>query len=702
MVAVDIGGTFTDSVVLDESGRITTGKALSTPDDFAVGVIESIRDVAGGLALSDERELLARTRVFFHGCTVADNTLLTRSGPVTGVLATQGFGDTMLMMRGKLSRGLTESEAAHVSALQKPEPIVPRRLIAEVPERVDHRGAVIVPLDIEAASRAIGTLVKERGAESIAVSLLWSIRNDAHERQLAELVRERYPTVFVSLSSEIAPFLGEYERTVTVAFNAYIGPTISRYLTNLQRALSERGLAREMLVMQAYGGVLGVDASCKNAVGMIESAPAAGVSGCAFQGALIGKPNAIVTDMGGTTFKVGVVREGRLEREYNPVFARYDILSPKIWVESIGAGGGSVAWIDPLTRLLKVGPQGAGAQPGPVCYGLGGVEPTVSDADVVLGYLNPDYFLGGRIQLDRQAAVDAIDEYVARPMGMSVTEAASAIYRITNAHMSDLIHRATVERGYDPRSFVLFAVGGAAPVHASRYAADLGVREVVIPATSAVQGALGLISSDVVYEYGRSDHLAWPPDVERINANFAALAQRAEADVRAAGLQASPLTLQRSLDLRYRFQTHELNTPLAAGIEPVRVDDLPAMERAFDALYAETYGAGSGYSDAGMEIVTFRLRAQVALPRPQLQAQVRRERAAVRPHGTRQAYFQENGAYIETAIYREDELAPGSTVLGPAIIESPVTTIVINPGDTLTMDEFRNVRLLVGSRGAGK
>jgi N-methylhydantoinase A len=698
VVGVDIGGTFTDCVVVDDEGRITLGKALSTPDDFALGAVHAVGDAATQLGMASERELLASTHLFFHACTVAENTLLTRSGPRTGLLTTAGFGETILMMRGKTAEGLTEAEAAHLSTLQKPEPIVPRNLIGEVPERVDYKGAVIMDLDDDAAARAIDELVT-RGVQSFAIALLWSIKNDAHERRLARILEQKYPEIFYSLSNEVAPFLGEYERTVTTVFNAYIGPTISRYLANLQQTLRERGLRREPLIMQAYGGVLGIEATAKNAVGMIESGPAAGVVGSSFQGELVEQRNILAADMGGTTFKVGVIRNGEVERDYSPVIMRYNILSTKIWVESIGAGGGSIAWIDPEAGLLKVGPEGAGAKPGPVCYGLGGTEPTVSDADLILGYLNEDYFFGGRMRLDRDGATRALEEKIAAPLNVSLLQAASGIYRVTNAHMADLVRRATVERGHDPRAFVLYAYGGAGPVHAGRYAAELGIKQIMIPPTSAVQGGMGLISSDVAYEFGMSDHAQFPPDVERMNRNFASLIERGYRELRAAGFADEDVLVQRSLDMRYRFQTHELNVPLPPGTWEITEAYMGELDTLFDALYEQAYGEGSGYREAGKDIITFRLRVLGKLPKPQL------KKLALGPSspgsalkGRRPVFFEEHGDYVSTPVYQFEQIGPGMEMAGPAVIESPITTIVVNPHDLASMDEFRNIRIRIGGQ----
>ncbi len=695
IVGVDIGGTFTDCVVMDEQGTVTLGKALSTPEDFAVGALDAVRDAARNLGLGSETELLRATRCVFHACTIAENTLITRTGPKTGLLTTKGFGDTLLIMRGRTTEGLTETDAFRASTQSKPEPIIPRSLIEEVSERIDYKGSALIRLEAAEIERAVRELLG-RGAESVAIAFLWSLANDAHERALAEFIREHHPSVYLSLSSEVAPFLGEYERTATTAFNAYVGPKIAAYLKRLRTLLLAKGLTHEPLVMQAYGGVLGIDDTCKNAVGTIESGPAAGVMESRFIGAQLGVINILATDMGGTTFKVGVIRDGAVEVDHKPIFMRYQLYLTKIWVESIGAGGGSLVWIDPETGLLKVGPHGAGSSPGPVCYGLGGTEVTVSDADLILGYLNEDCFLGGRMRLDKEKALRALREKIAEPMRMSVAEAASGIYRITNSHISDLVRRATVERGFDPREFTLFAYGGAAPVHAGRYAAELGIKEVVVPLTASVHGAAGLVSSDVIYQFGKSDHLAVPADIERVGENFAGLVRRAIASLRGAGFNDGEITVIRSLDMRYRQQVHELNVPFAPGISELSEPEIEGIYMRFDELYEHTYGPGAGYREAGKEIMAFRVLAIGDLKKPKLRKyplKMTRGEAALK--GERNVYFEGQEDFILTKIYDYGRLAPGSELSGPAIIETPITTIVVNPKDRATVDEFLNVKLFL-------
>jgi N-methylhydantoinase A len=696
IVGVDIGGTFTDCVAMDELGAVTLGKALSTSNDFAVGAINAVGDAARNLGLSSENELLAATKFFFHACTVADNTLITRMGPKTGLLTTEGFGDTLLIMRGRTTEGLTESDAFRASTQSKPDPIIPRSLIEEVSERIDYKGSVIIRLQADEINRAIRAIIG-RGAESIAIALLWSLTNDMHERALGESIRKQYPNIFVSLSSEVAPFLGEYERTATTAFNAYVGPKIAAYLRRLGDLLKSKGLQREPLVMQAYGGVLGIDDTCRTAVGTIESGPAAGIMGSRFIGAELGVSHVLATDMGGTTFKVGVIRDGSVEMDHKPIFMRYQLFLSKIWVESIGAGGGSIVWIDPETGLLKVGPQGAGSSPGPICYGMGGTEVTVSDADLILGYLNEDCFLGGRMRLAKQQAFEALDEKIARPMNMTVAEAASGIYRITNSHMSDLIRRATVERGYDPREFTLFAFGGAAPVHAGRYAAELGIKEIVVPLTASVHGAAGLVSSDVIYNYGRSERLSVPADIQHVRESFTALVVRAIASLRAAGFEDRQMEVIRSLDMRYRQQVHELNVPFAPGSGILSEQDLETIYQRFDELYELTYGPGAGYREAGKEIMAFRVVAIGELNKPRIKKHPKKGNQAEAALKTeRKVYFEEQREFVATRVYDYERLAPGSEILGPAIIETPITTIVVNPNDRAIVDDYLNVRMYIG------
>ncbi|MDP2727127.1 MAG: hydantoinase/oxoprolinase family protein, partial [Dehalococcoidia bacterium] len=385
-VGVDTGGTFTDCVIMDGDGKLVLGKSPSTPPDFAVGVLGAVGVAAESMGLTLE-DLLQQTVLFTHGTTVATNAMLTRSGARTGLITTEGFEDTIIMMRaiGRVV-GLTEEEIKHMVATNKPVPIVPRTLIKGVTERVDYKGAVLRALDKEAARRAIKELVDE-GVEAIAVCFLWSFMNPTHEREVLRLIKEMYPGVFASISSDLTPKLGEYERTATAAINAYVGPATSRYIASFSDQLKGKGFAYVPLIMQAYGGCLPADRAVERPVEMIGSGPAGGVIGSKFMAELMGHNNVITTDVGGTSFDVGLIYGGVPELAKEPSIGQYRLMVPSIEIKSIGAGGGSIAWVEPVTNLLKVGPRSAGARPGPVCYDAGGTDPTVTDADLVLGYL---------------------------------------------------------------------------------------------------------------------------------------------------------------------------------------------------------------------------------------------------------------------------------------------------------------------------
>ena len=473
LVAVDSGGTFTDCVTLDTAGRVTTAKAASTPADFSEGVVQSVARAAAADGL-DLGELLRRTGSFCHGTTVATNALLTRSGSVVGLITTKGHEDAIIVGRTiQKAAGLSESELSNLAHLEKAAPIVPRPLIKGVTERIDYRGAVVVPIDLDETAGAVAELVAG-GVEAIAVCFLWSFLNPTHERAVAELIRSRHPELFVTVSHEVAPVIKEYERCATTVLNGYLSRTTHSYISKLQERLADGGLAGDPVIMQSFGGVSSAESSKGRAVALLGSGPTGGVFGAAALGRLIGADNIVTTDVGGTSFDVGLVTDGEPLVVGTPVFDKYHTVLPVIDVVSIGAGGGSIAWIEPGTGLIKVGPQSAGAVPGPACYGIGGTLPTVTDANLVLGRLDPDYFLGGERRLHIDLATAAIETLIAAPAGLSVPEAAMAIVDILDARMADLVRMSTIGRGYDPREFTLFAFGGAGPLHVGAYAADVG------------------------------------------------------------------------------------------------------------------------------------------------------------------------------------------------------------------------------------
>ena len=402
----------------------------------------------------------------------------------------------------------------------------------------------------------------EAGVQAIGVCLLWSFANPAAERAVADAVRRLRPDVFLTLSHEVAPVVGEYERTSTVALNARLGPVVGRYLEALAHGLAEQGFGGTLLVAQAYGGLLPLEEAARRPVGMIESGPAAGLVGSKRLGELIGAPNVIAADMGGTTFKVGVIRQGRIEYQRESLVLRYHYALPKLDVVSLGLAGGSIVSLDPRTGTPRIGPRSAGSYPGPVCYGHGGREPTITDVDAILGYLNPEFFLGGRERLDVGAAHEAFEELVARPLGMDVIEAAAAMYRLANSRFTDLLHRTTVQRGLDPRRFALFSFGGTAGMHVCAYGAALGVAQIVVPHSASVHGAFGLAGSDVTHEDQTTHLLREPFDAAAAQQVFAGLEERVAAQLAAAGFEPSGMRLERSVDMRYRRQVHVVTAPV--------------------------------------------------------------------------------------------------------------------------------------------
>ena len=690
LVAVDSGGTFTDCVTLDASGRVTTAKAPSTPSDFSEGVVQSVARAAAAEGL-DLGGLLRRTGSFCHGTTVATNALLTRSGSVMGLITTRGHEDAIIVGRTiQKAAGLSESELSNLAHLEKATPIVPRPLIRGVTERVDYSGSVVVPLDLDDVAGAVDELVTA-GVEAIAICFLWSFLNPDHERAVADLVRSRHPDLFVTVSHEVAPVIKEYERCATTVLNGYLSRTTHAYISKLQERLADGGLAGDPVIMQSFGGVSSAEASKGRAVALLGSGPTGGVFGAAALGRLIGADNIVTTDVGGTSFDVGLVTDGEPLVVGTPVFDKYHTVLPVIDVTSIGAGGGSLAWIEPGTGLIKVGPQSAGAAPGPACYGTGGTLPTVTDANLVLGRLDPGYFLGGERELHVDLAAGAIETHVAGPAGLPVEEAAMAIVDILDARMADLVRMSTIGRGYDPREFTLFAFGGAGPLHVGAYAADVGTRLTVVPTNSAVFSAFGIAASDPVAVVQASDPMVAPFDPDRLEGIYVALAAGAVEELAANGVAPEDITTSREVEMRYRGQVHEVRVPVPDG--PLGAESLAVTMEEFRRRYNRRYGSGAA-ADAAIEARTFVVRGVGRQAKPELRP------AALEPVdpgpalvSERQVYFRPLGGFVPTPIYRRELLRPGNGVAGHAVIEAVDTTMLIHPGQRADVDAWGNILL---------
>ncbi|GGH33531.1 hydantoinase/oxoprolinase family protein [Microbacterium album] len=690
-IAVDIGGTFTDCIVVDEDGGRTVSKALTTYGSLATGVLDAL-DVAAQQLGTTRSLLLGGTRRFVHGTTQATNAMVTRTGGKTGLITTRGHEDTLVIGRAYIKvAGLGERDVIHASRLSKPEPLVPRSLTRGVTERVDAYGDVLVPLDEDEVRAAVRELVAE-GVDAIAVSLLWSFLDDAHERRIAEIARELAPDVMLSLSHEVAPVMGEFERAATTAVNAYIGPTVIGYLRDLEDRLRRDGLARPMLVMQAGGGVTSVEEARAKPIVTLDSGPAGGALGCLHLGRLYDEPNVICTDVGGTTFDVSVIRDGRLPLTEEPVVERYTLRLPKIDVEPIGAGGGSIAWIDE-GGMLQVGPQSARSMPGPACYGRGGTEPTVTDADLVLGLLDPDAFLGGRMRLDLDAARRALASLGDR-LGMTADEVALGIFRIVNAQMADQINRATIARGHDPRECVIVAYGGAAPTHAAFYGEDIGAKSILVPAESTVFSAEGMLTCDLTHSATRSRTFDWPlgeDDIELLESGLHELSGRVTEQFAREGVDTSEIRIERSAGVRYRNQFISLDVPL-----PTRALDsasLEAMYADFSREYSSLYGPASLLEGSPIEIDQHRIvgvRRIEPVPFPAFDLSDPDPSAALL--GERPALFPLRGR-VTTPVYDGEVIRPGHAFTGPAIIQRPGDSVVIPPGFAAHVDRYRTIVL---------
>ena len=688
IIGVDTGGTFTDVVLLKPNGEFVTGKAPTTPADFSMGVTNAVTEVARQMGLPLE-ELLTRMAYFKHGTTVATNALITRSGAKVGLITTRGFEDTTLIMRaiGRVD-GLPEEEVRHVTHVTKPEPLVPRRLIRGVSERIDYQGQVLIPLSQPELDSAVAELVEKQGCNALAVSLLHAWANPAHENAIRERLSQLYPNgkVFLSFGSDLAQVAGEYARANTAIVNAFVGPTVQRYLNDLEKKLRGGGLHGPFLVMQGNGGLTSREQSIP--ITNLQSGPAGGMIASAYMSGLLGHGKVLTTDMGGTSFDVSLIADGFWKYAEEPIFDRFRILQPIAEIESIGAGGGTIARVDEVTGRLLVGPQSAGAHPGPVCYDEGGEEVTVTDVDVLLGYIDPNYFLGGRKRLNKAKAEKAVREKIAGRLKLEVMEAAAGIYEIINNKMSDLIRRQIVKSGYLPEDFVLYAFGGAGPVHAVEFARELGIREIYIFPTSAVFSAFGAAMADVIHSRVMTYHAVMPIDPNVINERLQAVEQELLALMASEDFTREQVTLRRFVSMRFRRQTYGVELALPWDrLDAGRVKELAGL---FEAKYEDLYGKGAGFSQAGIEINILRVDAVGQVPKPLLTRDTGRGGDGGQARkGSRSAFFDQR--FVETAIYDYTRLGPGAVVTGPAIIEAPLTTIVVPPGYRGTVDSYHNI-----------
>jgi N-methylhydantoinase A len=693
LVGIDIGGTFTDCAIVDGAGKLLTTKVPSTPGDFSRGMMDALD--AGAQALGVRLADFCRDIAFLsHGTTVGTNTIIQKKGARVGLITTKGHEDAIHIMRG--SRGYTGRDirkVVHFPETSKPVPIVPKRLIRGVSERVDCFGEVVVALNEAQAEAAIHELVAE-GVEAIAICFLWSFRNPAHELRVKELVRKIRPDLFVTCSVDIAPKWGEYERVTATALNAYLGPVMSSYLGKINESVIKLGYRHGLQITQCGGGTVPIERAGDAPLLTLDSGPVSGVTASMFLGAAMGEKNVITTDMGGTSFDVSIIYGGKPAYSFISNTDQYEYFLPKVDLQAIGAGGGSLVRVQPEARTMTVGPDSAGAFPGPICYGRGGKVPTVTDAQLVLGYLDPDNFAGGRMKLDKESALREIAG-VGKSIGLSTMEAAAGICRIVELQMADVIRKVTVEKGYDPRDFVLFAFGGAGPAHAGVFARELGVRKIVIPQRKAASTwcAFGAAAADVLHIFEHSEIMGMPIPAKHVNQRLDELTHKASQLMKSENIAASRQRFEFSLDVRHKGQINEVEVLLPWDRVPPGYE--PLLRKLFVDKYEKLYGRGSALAGAQLEIVVCRLRARALTPQPRLIRSKKVTSSIPREakRKLRSIYWPDLKKHRATPVFDGDRLAAGNQVKGPAIVETADTTVVVHPGAKLRVDPLGNFEL---------
>ena len=679
-IGVDVGGTFTDFVLSDgSSARIF--KVLSTPDDPSDAVLAGFAQMADveGVSLDD---FMGQVDRIVHGTTVTTNAVLTGNIATTGLLATRGFRDALEMRRGI-------REELYNNKFVAPAPPVPRWRRHPVTERVDHAGQVITALDLEDVDAAAAALAAEQ-VEAVAICFMHAYANPAHEQAAAERLRTLMPDAYISVSSEILPQVRFYERTSTTTLNAAVGPILNGYLESLVQRIEKAGFHGILLIMQSNGGVTSPEVAAHRAATTLLSGPAAGpVAGLGYAAAQA-TDSFITIDMGGTSFEASMVQGGSLGVTTGAQVNRFAMALPSMDIKTIGAGGGSIAWIDD-GGLLRMGPQSAGAKPGPVCYALGGELPACSDANLILGYLSPAFFAGGRMALDREAAARAIDIHVGGPLGLDTVAAAAGMYRVMNVNMASAIREISIERGHDPRDFLLICAGGAGAIHAAMIARELGITRILVPREASVFCAAGMLHTDLKHDYVRSYATAFTADgidQGRLLALLQEMEALANETLEGEGVAPEDRAFHYALDLRYLGQYHEVRVEEVPETD-IKAMNLEALKSLFHGLHDRLYGYNLAAEETLVELVNVRLTAIGRTEKPALIEMPAGEAdASTAQKGTRPAWLPEERVFQDVPVFDGDALAHGNSFNGPAIVETAVTTILVPPGFTLSVDKL--------------
>jgi N-methylhydantoinase A len=698
VIAIDVGGTFTDCVVIDDAGEVTTAKARSTPsDNFRTGFFASIEAAADTLGL-EATDLLGETIRVAHGSTVATNIVVQRSGARVGLVTTKGHEGTLRLAKGMgRIHGEPAENLLHIAKARRPEPLVPTELVIGVTERVDADGEVVIALDEDEVRAALETFARH-GVEAIACGFLWSFANPVHELRVRELIAESGLDAYVSLSHEVSPSLGEYERFTATAINALVGPRTAAYLADVEAELERRSYDGAFQIMQCNGGTTRPETVRRFPVMMIGSGPVGGLTACARASEQVGSANVIATDMGGTSFEVGLIVDGAPLVHEETVIDKYVYRIPKLDVTSIAAGGGSIAWLDEVNGALQVGPRSAGADPGPACYGFGGTEPTVTDANLLIGYIDPATTFGSGersgFRLDREAAEAAVGRLAAR-LDLPVLDVARGIVDVIEHKMAALIGNELIGRGFDPRDFVATAYGGAGPLHAYAYAAELGIRSVYVPGRLApLWSAYGISASDVRHSFEQNLKLAPPFDAAELAEVFDGLRARARETLAAQGFAADAMGFEQSLRMRYEGQGHDLRVEL--GGEEIDDRAVESVVQRFSELYEERYGQATQLPEARVEIVSATCDGVGAVtqhPRLEERDPAGAEPAPEAPARTRDVVWERGAAPAATPVHDGARLAAGHTLEGPVLIDLPDTTIVARAGQRVRKNAYGDYEL---------
>jgi N-methylhydantoinase A/oxoprolinase/acetone carboxylase beta subunit len=708
IVYIDTGGTFSDAVVVKPDGTFMNGKAPTTAQNLEECFFNCIESAAknGGKTLE---EILSKTEILGYGTTAGTNAILTRYGaPKLGLIITKGFEDTTMIGRG-MGRwaGIHPMESIHIPTTDRPDPLIPRRLIKGVTERIDSAGEEIIPLYEHEAEEAVKELLEE-GVDGICVVFLWSFLNESHEMHVKEIIEKLAPDLPVSFSCETSPLIREFSRTNSTIVNLYIGTALKRLLETIKEKLSTFGYNKPFLVMQAAGGLS--RSEVVRPVTTLHSGPVGGLVGVRYFKDIYGLDNVIGSDVGGTSFDVSILPKEGSAYIREPVVARFAISNPMMEIISIGAGGGTIAYIDELTGMLRVGPRSAGAVPGPVCYQRGGTEPTVTDADVVLGRIDPDYFLGGTMKLDKEGATKAIKDKIADPLNISVEEAAHDICAIIDKTMADTLASTVRLRGLDPTEFSVFGFGGAGPTHCGGYTAGIGFKDVIVCPFASTFSAYGASTADVYHRYENSPFVVLPDlpfnvasgrftvteiveqhkaDIERYNRICETLIERAYADMDEEGFKRDEVVVRFMLEMRYGGQLHEVVTrPEKIVIN--NVDDFNHILNTFEEEYIRLYSEGAMYPGGGVEIYNIVVEVSAGVPKPTpIKHPLKDKDPSPACKGSRNVWFDKG--YVKSNVYEMLKLDHGNQIAGPAIIEGVDTTFVVPPDRDVLVDEHLNM-----------